>query len=110
MLEQVIDWLERVLAMLFVPATLYGGGGALLRRRKDTRTLGQVLSEVSGGALTAHMLAPIIQKTASEDWHAVCFFLAGWGGLELVGRIYEAVANGVEDRIRHKIAGQNKHH
>lgn len=105
--EQFWDWLERLVAMFFVPATLYGGGGALLRRRKDRRTLGQVLSEVSGGALTAHMLAPIIQKSVSEDWHAVCFFLAGWGGLELVGRLYEAIANGVEDRIRHKIGGRS---
>ena len=79
-----------------------------MRRRKDARTLRQVLSEVLGGALTAHMLAPIIQGAVPEDWHAVCFFLAGWGGLELVGRLYEAIAEGVEDRVRHKIGGQTK--
>ena len=104
-MEQFWEWLERLVAVFFVPATLYGGGGALLRCRKDRRTLGQILTEVSGGAFTAHMVAPIIQKGVSEDWHAICVFLAGWGGLELVGRLYEAIARGVEDRIRHRIAG-----
>lgn len=104
MVEHISDWIERLLALLFVPATLYGGCGALMRRRKDSRTLRQRISEVGGGALTAHMLTQIIQDMTPEAWHAVCFFLAGWGGLELVGRLYEAIADGVAERLRRRIS------
>lgn len=105
-MDPFVEWLERTLALLFVPATLYGGCGALMRSRRDKRPLRQVVSEVTGGALTAHMLTPVIVSAIPAEWHAVCFFLAGWGGLELVGRLYEAVAHGVEERLRHKIAGR----
>lgn len=105
-MEEFWDWLERVLGVVFVPATVYGGFGALMRRRRDTRALRQIVSEVAGGAVTAHMLTQGIQNNIAEEWQSVCFFLAGWGGLELVGRLYEAIAHGLEERLRNKAAGQ----
>ena len=106
--DSLMDWAERILTLIFVPATLYGGVGALARRRNDSRALRQIISEVCGGAVTAHMLTPAIQNNISADWQSVCFFLAGWGGLELMGRIYEAIAHALEERIRQKITGARR--
>lgn len=47
-MEQFIDWLERTLALLLVPATLYGGAGALMRSGRGKRSIGQVVFEVFG--------------------------------------------------------------
>ena len=107
-MEQFIDWVERVLSLIFVPATLYGGAGALMRRGRGERTFGQVISEVFGGALTAHMLTPVIYANIPPEWQSVSFFLVGWGGLELVGRLYEAVAQGLENRIRGRVEGKGR--
>ena len=41
-----------------------------------------------------------------EKWHFTCFFLVGWGGLELIGRAYEALAQGIESRIRKQVGGK----
>ena len=105
-MEQFTDWVERVLSLIFVPATVYGAAGALMRRRRDTRSVRQIVSEVFGGALTAHMLTQVIQHNIPYEWQSVCFFLAGWGGLELVGRLYEAIAQGLENRVRSRIEGR----
>ena len=105
-MEQFIDWVERILSLIFVPATLYGGAGAFMRRGRGERSCGQVISEVFGGALTAHMLTPVVYAYIPLEWQSVSLFLAGWGGLELVGRLYEAVAQGLENRIRDRVEGK----
>ena len=106
--EQFTDLVERMLSLIFVPATIYGASGAFLRVGRGKRSCGQVVFEVFGGAITAHMFSEIINAQVPMQYHSVCFFLVGWGGLEFVGRLYEAVANGLESRVRGSVSGSNK--
>ena len=105
-MEQFIDWVERMLSLIFVPATVWGGAGALMRKGRGQRSLRQVFSEWFGGVVIAHMLSPVILQYTPDPWHITLFALAGLGGLELVGRIYEAVAQGLENRIRGRVEGK----
>lgn len=95
--------LERLLQMLFLPACLYGAGGALLHSARKGRTLPQTAFEVLGGIITANMICPLVQDMTPESWHYTLFFLIGWGGLEVVSRLYEAVVSALENRIRRHI-------
>ena len=106
--EQFTDWVERVLSLVFVPPTLWGGAGALMRKGRGQRSLRQVFSEWFGGVVTAHMLSPVILEYSPEPWHITLFVLSGLGGLEFVGRLYEAVAQGLENRVRGKIEGRGE--
>lgn len=94
---------ERILAFLFLPATLYGAGGAFLHSTRKGRSSLQVVLEAIGGAITTNMLSPLIVKFTPLEIHYTLFFFAGWGGLELVGRMYEAIASAAEKRIHNQI-------
>ncbi|WP_302413502.1 hypothetical protein [uncultured Desulfovibrio sp.] len=85
-----LNYLERALQFVLLPASLYGAGGALMHSARKGRSIPQALLEVVGGVVTANMVCPLIQAETPEKWHYTLFFLVGWGGLELVGRIYEA--------------------
>ena len=98
-----LNYLERLLQFFLLPASLYGAGGALMHATRKGRTLGQALIEVVGGVATANMVCPLIQAETPEKWHYTLFFLVGWGGLELVGRLYEAGVCALERYIQRKI-------
>lgn len=93
---------DRILAWLFLPATLYGAGGAVMRAVRKGKTWTQTLFEAGGGILVANMLGPLIKGHTPVNWHYTLYFLAGWGGLEGVSRLYEAVVSGLEKRA-HKV-------
>lgn len=98
-----LTYLERILQFALLPASLYGAGGALMHSTRKGRSIGQALMEVVGGVVTANMVCPLIQSETPEKWHYTLFFLVGWGGLELVGRIYEAAVCALERYIHRKI-------
>ena len=77
-----------------------------MHARRKGKPVRQSFIEVFGGAFTAHMLTPVVVAYVPDVWHSVCFFLVGWGGLELVGRLYEATAKALEDRIARKLGGE----
>ena len=106
-MDSIADLIDRILALLLLPATLYGAGGALMSARRKGKPMKQTLVEVIGGAFTANMTGNIIVSNVSSDWQSICFFLVGWGGLELVGRLYEAAATALERRIIKNIGGGN---
>lgn len=106
MMDGITDFLDKLLAVTLGSATLYGAGGAFMHARRKGKPLRQTALEVAGGAITANMLCPLVQDTAPERWHYTLFFLVGWGGLELVGRLYEAAAAAVEKRIGRKLGGE----
>ncbi|WP_302548632.1 hypothetical protein [uncultured Desulfovibrio sp.] len=98
-----LNYLERALQFVLLPASLYGAGGALMHSARKGRSIPQALLEVVGGVVTANMVCPLIQAETPEKWHYTLFFLVGWGGLELVGRIYEAAVCALERYIQRKI-------
>ena len=106
-MDNLTGLLDRILGWVLLPATLYGAGGALLRagRRKD-KSARQTVAEVFGGAVIANVVCPLVQDVTPEKWHYTLFFLVGWGGLELIGRAYEALAQGLESRIRRQVGGE----
>lgn len=107
MMDSITDLLERLLALAFGSATLYGAGGAFMHARRKGKPLRQTVMKVMGGAITTNMLSPLVQECTPEKWHYTLFFLIGWGGLvELVGRLYEASVGAVENRIRRKIGDE----
>ena len=106
MMDNLTGFLDRVLGWLLLPATLYGAGGALLRYGRKDKPARQTVAEVFGGALIANVVCPLVQDMTPEKWHFTCFFLVGWGGLELIGRAYEALAQGIESRIRKQVGGE----
>lgn len=102
-MQDFLDFLERLLQWLFFPASIYGAGGALLHSARKGKGVIHTIVEALGGILTANMLCPLIQDATPEKWHYTFFFLAGWGGLELVSRIYEAAVTALESYVRRKI-------
>ena len=88
-MDDFINAIGKLIATLLVPATLYGAGGALMQARRKNKSIQQTLFEVLGGSITANMLAPLLVDATPEKWHHTLFFLSGWGGLELVSRVYE---------------------
>ena len=105
-MDSITELIDRILALLLLPATLYGAGGALMSARRKGKLIRQSFVEVVGGAFTAHMLTPVVVSYVPDVWHSVVFFLVGWGGLELVSRLYEAAATAIETRITKKIGGE----
>ena len=105
-MDNITSLLDRILAVMLLPATLYGAGGAFIRARRTGKPLRQSIVEVIGGAFTANMTAELVVKNVPLEWWPICFFLVGWGGLELVGRLYEALAQALERRIQRKIGGE----
>ena len=105
-MDSITELIDRILTLLLLPATLYGAGGALMHARRRGKPIRQSFVEVIGGAFTAHMLTPVVVAYVPEVWHSVMFFLVGWGGLELVGRVYEATAKALEARIARKLGGE----
>ena len=105
-MDSITELIDRILTLLLLPATLYGAGGALVHARRKGKPTRQSFVEVIGGAFTAHMLTPVVVAYVPDVWHSVMFFLVGWGGLELVGRLYEATAKALEDRIARKLGGE----
>lgn len=104
-MDGVVDFLNECLAVVLLPATLYGAGGAVMHARSRGKPLRQSFFEVLGGALTANMLCPIVSDYAPANWHYTLFFFVGWGGLEFVGRSYEAFAKSWERRITQTVGG-----
>lgn len=102
-MQDNLTLLDRALAFLLLPATVWGAGGALFHSSRKGRTPLQVLFEGIGGAFTTHMLSPFVVKYVPPDMHPIIYFYLGWGGLEFVGRIYEAGASALENRIRNTI-------
>jgi hypothetical protein len=105
MIDSVLEFLDRVFTLILLPATLYGAGGALMNAKRTGKPLRQTALEVIGGAITANMLCPVVQDLTPERWHYTLFFLVGWGGLEMVGRLYEVAAQMMERRIKRQIGG-----
>ena len=94
--------LDSLFSWLVLPATIYGAGGAMLRAARTGRSWRQIIFETVGGVTVANMLGPLISKHAPENWHASMYFLAGWGGLELVGWAYELTLRITARRIERR--------
>lgn len=101
-IRQVFD---TMLAWLLVPATLYGAGGAMLRAARTGRSWKQISLETLGGVIVANMVGPLLSVHAPEHWHGTFYFLAGWGGLELVAWGYELAVRIAEVRIQKRLGG-----
>lgn len=106
MMNGFTDLLDRILSMLLLPATIYGAGGAIMNAKYNKKPIKQAIIEIIGGALTAHMMAPVVVAYTPEAWHSVCFFFVGFGGLGFVGQIYEVAAKALEHRVKKKIGGE----
>lgn len=104
-MDNITDFFDKVLALMLLPATIYGAGGAFMNAKHNGKSLRQTAIEVVGGAITTNMLAPLIDKYTPLEAHYTLFFFAGWGGLKLVSRLYEAAAQALERRIKRKIGG-----
>ena len=102
-MQDTLDFLERLLQWALLPASVYGAGGALMHSTRKGRSPAHTLFEAVGGVFTANMVCPLIQDATPEKWHFTLFFRAGWGGLELVGRLYEAVVSALEGYIHRRI-------
>ena len=105
-LQSLADLLDKLLYLLLLPATFYGAGGAFLHARRKGKPFRQTLVEVVGGIITVNMLSPLVQDSTPEKWHYTLFFLVGWGGLELMGRLDEVAVGALERRISKKIGGE----
>ncbi|MDL2267192.1 hypothetical protein LJC46_04295 [Desulfovibrio sp. OttesenSCG-928-G15] len=76
-----------------------------MHARRKGRPIRQTIVSVFGGVITTNMLSPIVYANSPEAWHYTLFFLVGWGGLELVDRLYESAAQGLERRVNKTMGG-----
>lgn len=106
-MQDSLNVLERLLQWLLLPASIYGAGGALLHSARKGKGVMHTIVEALGGVITTNAVCPLIQDATPEKWHYTFFFLAGWGGLELVSRIYEAAVSALEQRIRRQLNPRN---
>lgn len=97
------ELLQRGLAWLLMPATLYGAGGGIIKAIRHGKNWKQVILEGTGGVVAANVVGPFIASNSPETWHYTLYFFVGWGGLELVGRIYEAAVSALEHRVQNRI-------
>ena len=102
-MSEELNWLEKILVCLLLPATFWGAAGALTRSIRMRKNWKHWLFEMMGGVLSANMVCPLVVERVNEQWHYTLFFLVGWGGLELMGRLYEACATALEKHIQKKI-------
>lgn len=107
MMDSIRQALDTMIAWLLLPATLYGAGGAMLRAARTGRSWKQIGLETLGGVIVANMVGPLLSVHAPEHWHGTFYFLAGWGGLELVAWGYELAVKMAEVRL-HKKLGQGQ--
>jgi hypothetical protein len=106
MLESIKEFIDGVLALVLLPATLYGAGGAFMSAKRKKEPLRQTVISVIGGIITTNALSPLVQDLSPESWHTTLFFLTGWGGLELVSQLYEVAAGALAKRLGRKIGGE----
>ncbi len=106
-MQDTLNLAERLLQWLLLPASLYGAGGAIMHSARKGRSPLHACFEAVGGVFTANMVCPLIQDATPEKWHYTLFFLVGWGGLELVSRLYEAGVVALERYVHRKINPQN---
>lgn len=102
-MSEEVTWLEKMLAYILLPATFWGAAGALTRSIRTRKNWKHWFFEMLGGVLSANMVMPLVVEYAATRWHYTLFFLVGWGGLELMGRLYESLATALENRIKKKI-------
>lgn len=102
-MQDPMPYLDRLLEALLVPASIYGAGGALLHSVRQGRPIWQTLLSVVGGVFTSNMLGPLIREQTPENWHYSLFFLAGWGGLELVAKCYDLGVCALEKYVNRKV-------
>lgn len=102
-MDTVRQVFETFIAWLLLPPTLYGAGGAMLRAARTGRSWKQIVLETLGGVIVANMVGPLLSVHAPEYWHGTLYFLAGWGGLELVAWGYELAVKVAEARVHKRI-------
>ena len=101
------ELLESALAWLFLPATIWGAGGAVIRavKKEETKNWKNIFFQGIGGIFVANMLMPLVDLYTPPQFHYTLYFLAGWGGLAFVDRLYRLVSGIVERRIAAKFGG-----
>ena len=104
-MDAIRQALDTFLSWLLLPPTLYGAGGAMLRAARTGRSWKQIGLETLGGVVVANMVGPLLSVHAPEHWHGTLYFLAGWGGLELVAWGYELAVKMAEARVHKRIGG-----
>ena len=100
MTESLRHMLDSVLLWLTSHPSLYGAGGAMLRATRTGRSWKQIVTETLGGVFVANMIGPLLSEHAHAHWHATLYFIAGWGGLELVAWAYDQAVKTAELRLR----------
>ena len=98
--------LDAFLSWLLLPATLYGAGGAMLRAARTGRSWKRIGLETLGGIAVANMAGPLLAVHAPGHWHATLYFLAGWGGLELVAWAYDQAVRIIETKLRKRLGDE----
>jgi hypothetical protein len=106
-MERLTSFLGDFLSFLLLPATLFGAGGALVQSGHKGKTVKQTVFAVVGGVIVTSALSPlVIAYVPQEAAHPGLYFLVGWGGLEFVDRVYQAVMGAIERRIQRKIGDE----
>ena len=105
-METIRQAFDTLLSWLLLPPTLYGAGGAMLRASRTGRKWKQIVLETIGGVIVANMVGPLLSVHAPEHWHGTLYFLAGWGGLELVAWGYEQAVRIAEARLHHRLGSE----
>lgn len=105
-MQELSEWLDRILTVVFVPATAYGATGAALRCIRAGVGKRRLIIEVIGGAIATNALMPIIAEYTPQSWHYTLCLGVGLAGIEGISRFYEAVASAVENRIKRRISGE----
>ncbi|MDR2076897.1 MAG: hypothetical protein LBP61_08235 [Desulfovibrio sp.] len=99
------ELLETLLSWLLLPATVYGAGGAFMRAGRTGKSIRQTVFAIVGGIITTNALSPLIDAYSPQPAHKTLYFLAGYGGLALVDRLYRLAAGIAERRIASKFGG-----
>lgn len=98
-------WLERALAWLLFPPTIWGavgGFGSAYRANKGWR---ESVARIVGGVAISNMVGPVVAAYVPFEWQPTCYGAIGFGGWEFAGHMYEVVAQALEKKLKHKMGG-----
>lgn len=102
--------IDKILAWLFLPPTMYGAAGAVFtavrsRGCSKSRLRCVVIGAVNlfGGVVTSTITAPIIVAYLPDPWHPMSFFLSGMGGVATMEWALDLGKRFVEARLLRRV-------
>ncbi len=99
-MNNLTDYVEKVIEYVFLPATICGGLGGLFKCiRNGNASFSKKFSDIFGGIVLAHVASPVLRENLSVVYLNFSYLLVGWGGILFIELMYLIFVRVVEFQI-----------